>query len=302
MTTSSRVLLPTLLLALLLPSTATAGNCPALPTNWAAASCNDICTYSDGGDDWVCDLDACSYNSGLVMVSDFNGSGLYEAWGNCGSTLFCCETDGDHNPTDFIVTGSIFDDTLGFTWDSGTYNLAPTGGSSIQAWIRANSGADTLKGSYEGSSYAEYLYGEAGADTLLGNAGGDYLNGGADGDFLNGGIGNDELRGDSGDDEIIGGSGNDWLYGDQGEDMLSGGAGADHLDGGSEGDTLCGDEDGDWLDDGDNFSEPFTKDVLWGSTSADTDTCQSTSTSWDGAATESGDCGTVISTRPEACP
>lgn len=281
---------------------ALAGNCPSTPRRYDLASCGSVCAYDSAGTKWVCDVSACSAST-VTMVGGYGGSSYYQAWGTCGVTEFCCETDGSHDPTAFAIVGSGYNDDLGFTWGSGTYNLTPMGASAITAVISGMAGNDTLRGSHEVTDYLEALYGLEHDDTLQGNAGDDVLDGGSGCDFLNGGIGDDVLRGGSGDDTLLGGAGADDLDGDGDMDVLAGGAGNDDLDGGDGGDTLCGDDGGDSLDDGDGGDEgPSLRDVLWGATGIDTDTCHSASTSWDGVATEGGDCGPTIGTRPEACP
>lgn len=64
---------------------------------------------------------------------------------------------------------------------------------------------------FEGSGYADSLYGAAGNDRLVGYGGNDYLQGDSGTDFLNGGAGNDTLVGGKDADVMIGGAGTD-LY------------------------------------------------------------------------------------------
>lgn len=59
-------------------------------------------------------------------------------------------------------------------------------------------------------------------------------------DFINGDAGNDMLYGNGGDDALLGWAGNDQLYGGVGNDLLHGGDGNDVLDGGTGFDDLLG--------------------------------------------------------------
>ncbi len=62
---------------------------------------------------------------------------------------------------------------------------------------------------FEGSAFADSLFGSPGPDTLLGGAGDDYLAGEGGDDWLEGGEGDDLLFGGPGRDTLIGGSGFD---------------------------------------------------------------------------------------------
>ncbi len=126
---------------------------------------------------------------------------------------------------------------------------------------------------FEGSAYADFLYGDAnanrfiggaGADTLYGRAGNDYLEGGTGGDTLDGGAGasdvasyanskagvtvnlatNVNLGGDAAGDTL---KGIEVVYGSAYADSLTGDSVANVLDGGDGNDTLAGGAGDDWL-------------------------------------------------------
>ncbi|ODU32494.1 MAG: hypothetical protein ABS93_00265 [Thiobacillus sp. SCN 62-729] len=96
------------------------------------------------------------------------------------------------------------------------------------------SGADLLTRALrqDGTSGADYLYGDLNANVIAGAAGGDQIYGGAGDDTLLGEADNDNLDGGDGADVLDGGAGADYLYGRSGNDVLEGGVGDDYLDGG----------------------------------------------------------------------
>lgn len=76
-------------------------------------------------------------------------------------------------------------------------------------------GDDTIYG----SSYVDFINGDAGNDLLFGYGGDDALLGWAGNDTLRGGIGNDLLHGGDGDDVLYGEAGTDALLGGFGDDV-----------------------------------------------------------------------------------
>ncbi|MHB1089254.1 MAG: putative Ig domain-containing protein, partial [Acidimicrobiales bacterium] len=115
------------------------------------------------------------------------------------------------------------------------------------------SGADLLTRAMrqDGTSEADYLYGDLNANVIAGAGGGDQIYGGAGDDTLLGEADDDRLDGGQGADILDGGDGSDWLMGQEGNDQLLGGAGDDHLYGHSGDDVLEGGVGDDYLDGGD---------------------------------------------------
>ena len=319
------------------PAMAAGGQCPTHATDTSLQFDNADCDDPDPGTDtcqevggtWTCDVSGAAAGATAFAVEDFDTTtGTYEAWGNVGGTLFCCQyTEEDtNNPVidDVVITGSVYGDQLKFNWFSNAYNLQPTvSGHAINGTIDAGAGDDTVKGSASTSAnYDEYLNGDAGEDSINGHAGDDNITGGAGDDTLIGAAGDDVIDGDGGadtmfgtggvdvmvggegDDVMSGGVGDDTMDGKNGDDRMSGGDGDDTMDGGLGDDSLCGDSEvnGDSLDDGDNA--PGT-DRLWSANAVDSLTTGNASTLEDNVATSctGPGCGAPYQgSRPASCP
>lgn len=300
-----------LLVAALSSGPAVASICPSSPSNWAAATCDvggtPVCTTSSTT--FTCDVSGATGPSKVWVLEDYDGTYLYEAWGDVDGTLFCCHSTVGYSPTQVLVTGSDYGDELRFTWSGGTYNLAPSGSSTTQGEVRGGLGNDLVVGSDSTlATYTDLLQGDENADTILAGLGDDVCYGGPDDDTIGGGAGDDYIDGGSGDDTLTGGTGDDDMYGGAGRDLMGGGDDDDDMDGGTGGDVMCGDgETGapyDRLDDGDSDAE-LVPDVLWASAiSLDTTTCGSSSTKVGlNGVLESGTCSsTYLTSRPPACP
>lgn len=91
--------------------------------------------------------------------------------------------------------------------------------------LRIFDGADRFNGSF----FADIIYGLNGADTLFGNAGADTLYGGKGADTLRGGAYDDRLWGGSGRDTLFGGVDHDRLIGGTFHDVLKGEGGEDRF-------------------------------------------------------------------------
>lgn len=83
---------------------------------------------------------------------------------------------------------------------------------------------------FDGTAFADELWGFEGDDALTGFAGDDDLNGGGGADTIAGGSGADRIDGGDGDDLMTGGEGDDLIVAGAGSDTVDGGAGADTLD------------------------------------------------------------------------
>jgi len=290
---------------------------------------------------WECDLEDSDAASKVTVVEDFDTSGddnHFEAWGSftdgTNEQLFCCQfIDDQANITDVSVKGSPYHDTIRFKDATGSSNLNPIEGGTLDAQASGEGGPDTIFGSENATSnYSEVLSGNGGADTINGNAGADTINGndgtdtlnggpgidlikgGSEGDVINGGAGNDTLYGDDGaggtdgPDTMDGGAGDDVMDGGEGRDFMSGGTGDDVMDGGTGGDVLCGGVGGtDELDDGDENDEGANADQLWASQSGEEVTCQDDSTKWGSENVTtfddcSSDTGLILTSEPANCP
>jgi Ca2+-binding RTX toxin-like protein len=153
------------------------------------------------------------------------------------------------------LRGVIIDIPLGISWDGAAQDR-------FTSFER-----------FEGSAFADSIFGTPGGDTLIGGAGDDYLAGEGGDDVLDGGPGDDLLVGGGGRDTLIGGEGFDtasfadatgpvvidlnaqavWtgsfletlsgieaVIGSRFADAIYGSPGADRLDGGPGGDLLYG--------------------------------------------------------------
>jgi serralysin len=141
-------------------------------------------------------------------------------------------------------------------------------------YILGGPGNDHIRGG-EGN---DHLFGQSsnggldGADVIWGGGGADYIQGNAGNDDLNGGSGADRINGGAGNDGIVGGSGNDSVNGNMGNDVISGGTGDDTLRGGQGNDFLYGGAGDDLLrgDLGDDYLwASFGNDTLEGGAGAD---------------------------------
>jgi len=305
------------------PSTARAheGACPDTPVDWDSYGCavdgTNVCVINPSGTVWTCDISpATDDGTEIYVVDNFETSTYtYEAWGILNSTPYCCHIQNEY-PGLITVEGSVYSDTISFVWASATYHIGHAFGyvDPIEAEAWGDADADTIYGSTCDEDYAEWLYGEAGNDTIFGYAGDDYLDGGAANDTLAGGTGIDTMFGGTGSDTMIGGAGADDMCGAStcdgttadGGDFMNGSEGADTINGGLGADVICGDNVGgtnaDTLNDGDDDDEGEVHDVLWGATSADTETCGDDSTTWDALGTDGGLCGGTEPSRPDLCP
>lgn len=304
-------LLAVALFAAFFPLTAAATICPGSPTNWAAATCDvggtPVCTTTSTT--FTCDVSGAGGASKVWVVENYDGTYIYEAWGDVNGTLFCCHSTTGYSPTQVLVVGSDYGDELRFNFSAGTYYLAPTSSSTTQGEIRGGLGNDYVVGSESTlSTYTDLLQGEENADTILAGLGDDTCYGGDDDDTVGGGAGDDYIEGGAGDDTLTGGDGDDDMFGGTGRDFMGGGDDDDEMDGGAGGDVMCGDGETaspyDQLDDGDADSE-LTPDVLWASAiGLDTTTCGSNSTKVGlNGVTEIGPCSaTHLTVRPPSCP
>jgi len=270
-------------------------------------NCNSVCETDPSGSPvtFICNVSGSTSSAHATMVEDYSTSSAYEAWGDVSGVDFCCVSDSNAVPTFFEILGSGESDTLGFSFQSRTYNLKPHNGVAITAYAYAGEGDDTIYGSdYADADYVEYLHGEDGNDTIRAYAGADYLYGEADEDLLLCGEGNDHALGGDDNDDIGGGDGDDDLRGEAGQDRVKGDGGDDTIDGGTEGDILCGNGEvgGDTLIDGPG-DNPNPVDILYASVAADFDYCYSTGTKWDAAAGTGGcdDGHPVQTTAPTFC-
>lgn len=143
-------------------------------------------------------------------------------------------------------TGSVI--TVANEWDSagfGWYGIERIEFANGQAWTKSqitylsNTGATLAAGppviggsgddSLNGTSVAEFGFGEAGNDTIALGEGNDVIYGGQGDDLLDGENGHDSLYGEAGNDVLAGGAGNDRLDGSTGDDTATGGTGNDTL-------------------------------------------------------------------------
>lgn len=303
------------ILTLLVTTTMTAeADCPSPYSAADGVMCNSTCTYDGGTDTWTCAID----NFGSVtMVTDYDTTlNDYEAWGDDGGTKFCCIMEPTINTpvSDLVIDGSIYVDTLKFTYETGLNNLFSADGASITATINgdgssaAYGGNDIIKGSNEASSiYIEHLFGNRGDDVIIAQGGDDYLYGEHGNDTLTGGSGDDYLEGGDHNDTLLGGAGFDYLYGQAGTDSMGGGDDDDYLDGGTDTDYICGDDGADELYDGDSSA---ILNYLWGGINfADQATIDYTYCSNSISEYEGYSAGTCItnpvispSVRPANCP
>jgi|GEM_PF-912036 len=170
-----------------------------------------------------------------------------------------------------VLVGGLGNDVLngGHGFDTVDYSGA---GGAVQVYLnleksRGADGYDQLLNIEKiiGSSYDDYLFGNAGRNIIIGGDGNDVIKTkggndtvhagrgddkiiGAEGDeTLNGGSGNDVIQGLSGNDSLNGHTGSDFLYGGRGNDVLNGGTGNDRLYGNRGNDTLNGNEHSDRL-------------------------------------------------------
>lgn len=136
-------------------------------------------------------------------------------------------------------------------------------------WFPFDAFGSDANNAFDGSIFADNIYGGGGNDRIWGNRGDDHLFGGEGNDVLNGGFGMNELDGGAGNDLIVGGSlavvrvapgtgtgprgewavvanvdtirdgaGNDIVYARGGDDVMIAGTGDDKYYGGSGFDTL----------------------------------------------------------------
>jgi Ca2+-binding RTX toxin-like protein len=138
------------------------------------------------------------------------------------------------NYADNVLDGRAGNDTL-YGYDGNDTLIGGTGGD----YMNGGTGIDTADYStsyggitiklVDGKGYG----GDAQGDTLVsienvtGSSYSDYLFGNAEANVLDGGMGNDTLTGFDGADQLFGGYGNDSLDGGAGGDILNGGAGID---------------------------------------------------------------------------
>lgn len=307
---ASALLRPLAFLSLLIVASApmpALADCPTSPVNYNAQDCtigsNTVCSNGTVTS-FTCDVSWSLDDAMVTIVSDFDASPDYEAWGEANGELFCCESGVQYNESSVHIEGSYFADLLQFTWSGLTYNLNGVGGA-ITATIDGNDGPDTINGSHASTNITETLNGGAMGDTIRGNADADTLNGDAGDDLLLCGAGNDTANGGAGADDILGGAGTDTLYGDAGRDNMSGGDDDDYMNGGADGDTMCGEDQvlGDELHDGDTVDEGAGyRDVLAAGINSDEEYCLSTSTTWSGLAYTTNCTGPTSTSRPAACP
>lgn len=236
-----------------------------------------VCTVvieTSGARTWQCDMNQtaspATVGALVVAVESYSGATDYEAWGTYNGEDFCCDQayqSGGVELSYVRILGTPHPDTLRFADSALTYALRrhSSGSQTLQGQIYGQGGADTIYGSYYGSSdyYTDvYLGGGTEADNISGNGGDDYL------------------YGDSGADTLSGGAGDDYLYGDTEADTLSGDAGVDVLYGGAGGDTLNGGFSGDSIygcdsfgscasDDDDIIRGESGNDVIYGEAGAD---------------------------------
>jgi hypothetical protein len=252
-----------------------------------------VCTVvieTSGARTWQCDMNQtpspATVGALVVAVESYSGATDYEAWGTYNGEDFCCDQayqSGGVELSYVRILGTPYPDTLRFADGALTYALRrhSAGSQTLQGQIYGQAGADTIFGSYYGSSdyYADlylgggteadnisgnggddYLYGNAGADTLNGGAGDDDLVGWDDGsgsgggtdlaDTINGGDGDDEIWGEAGADTLTGGANFDTIYGGTGADIISAGTGDDVVYGESGDDEIQGGPDIDDIDGG----------------------------------------------------
>lgn len=112
--------------------------------------------------------------------------------------------------------------------------------------IEGDAGAERLNA----ATQAAIIMAGDGEDTVFGSTFGDYLAGDAGHDQASGGLGNDTILGGVGNDKLIGEAGRDKLYGEAGNDLIYGGAGHDSLSGQSGNDLLLGQDGNDCLNGG----------------------------------------------------
>ncbi|MAP94085.1 MAG: hypothetical protein CMK07_03945 [Ponticaulis sp.] len=117
-------------------------------------------------------------------------------------------------------------------------------GSSFDDFIRGDAGNNEIHGG-DGN---DELRGNLGDDIIYAGRGDDFVEGSNDQDLIFGGEGDDELRGGINDDEIHGEDGNDQIFGGSGDDTIDGGEDDDLIDGGSGADTMDGGNGVDTLD------------------------------------------------------
>ncbi len=283
------------------------------PSPYDTATCDGICferTTTITDDTWTCDLSASTADSEANMVTDYDLSVPYEAWGvyYTGSgpptmNRFCCESPAaDYSFVEII--GSDYGDALCFEWATNTYNLKPAAAQPPVAYIFGGTGNDVIRGSdYVQFRFYEHLYGEVGLDQIFANDGyHDYLYGGPGDDVLHGGDGTDTIDAGDGDDIAIGGPGSDDMSGGHGDDRMAGNDGDDIMNGGEGRDAQCGDSGNDEIDDGDSVNDA---EIIWGDNSGDNAYCDNNGTQRGPNTTDAWmQCSSTLlsSTRPAACP
>lgn len=273
---------------------------------WASVtSCNDVCSWSSGGNYLYCDLTVNGTRDSMggvvhAIYSDracTTGSHYCAFGDDADGDPFCCIiTSFEGDETYFSVTGGSFDDSIYFNWSS--YNMNTHGGVTVfEGRVFGRPGDDYIEGSeVDAASYSDHLNGDGGSDEIYGLGGGDQIIGNSESDSLYGGAGNDSLEGNGGNDIIAGHSGYDTIYGGTGDDLISGGADDDTLHGDGDDDTVCGDDGYETILTGDAGD-----DILWGGAQTDTatgggdyDTCDAESTPTCEATLGGG--------RPGTCP
>ena len=126
------------------------------------------------------------------------------------------------------VTGSAFDDVI--AGNAGANTLAGGAGvdtldySASDAAIAINLSSDTASG---GFAEGDVIFG---FENVLGSTYNDYITGNALANTIFGDAGDDMLQGFAGDDTLRGGTGNDRIYGGEGADIIDGGVGIDTAD------------------------------------------------------------------------
>lgn len=160
-------------------------------------------------------------------------------------------------------------------------------GSTYDDWLFGDAGVNTIHGGdghdiIKSKGGADFLYGDDGNDRIVGDTEDDHLWGGKGDDIVVGARGDDTMYGDEGADRIYGYLGHDTIYGGDGDDRLfshngndfiDGGKGSDLIVGGDHNDTLFGGDDKDYLygDDGiDSINGGKGDDILYGGALADT--------------------------------
>jgi Ca2+-binding RTX toxin-like protein len=182
-------------------------------------------------------------------INGFGGDDLLDGFG--GDDLL------NGGAGDDTLRGGRGDDTLsgGAGVDTASYASADSGVVvTLNAGFgQADGGFDVLSGieNVIGSSFDDYLFGDALANVVDGGDGDDVINGLEADDTVAGGGGDDSLVGQDGDDSLTGGAGDDWMTGDLGDDTAYGGVGADTLFGGFGRDRLRGAGGDDWIVGGD---------------------------------------------------